>query len=357
MPGVATASLTKRFGRVVAVDDISMDIPDGKFTTLLGPSGCGKTTTLRLIGGFEKPDKGQVKIGESVVVSAEEKVFIPPERRGIGMVFQSYAIWPHMKVFDNVAYPLRERKTSVNEIKERVSDTLELVKLEGLEERYPSELSGGQQQRVALARALVYKPQVLLLDEPLSNLDAKLRERMRIELRSLQTKLGITTIYVTHDQSEALSMSDKVAVMNAGKILETGSPRQIYEHPSHRFTADFIGATNFLTGRIAGDNRVETELGNLESNIPREFKSSIRILISFRPHDVELHKKQPTDPTNVFEGIVDAISYVGDRVVYELKAGSQRIRAYTNPSFILNLEDRCYARVPPEACAVLSLEE
>ena len=218
MSQVKLEHLYKRFGSVTAVGDFNLDVADGEFISFLGPSGCGKSTTLRMIAGFERPTEGNILLGDTVVSSAESHVFVPPEKRNIGMVFQSYAVWPHMTVGENVAYPLKIQKVSREERKKRVEEALEMVHLERYGERYPSQLSGGQQQRVALARALIAQPGLLLLDEPLSNLDAKLRESMRFEISSLQKRLGITVIYVTHDQSEAMTMSDRIVVMNAGEI-------------------------------------------------------------------------------------------------------------------------------------------
>lgn len=234
--------ITKRFGRVVAVDDLSLQVPAGKLVTLLGPSGCGKTTTLRIVAGLERPDQGRVWIGE------EDVTPLLPAQRGVTMVFQTYALFPHMSVFENVAYGLRVMRLPQSEVTRRVEEALNLVGLGGLEGRSPAQLSGGQQQRVALARALVMNPRVLLFDEPLSNLDAKLRKRVRGEIRALQRQLGITALYVTHDQLEALALSDVVAVMSAGRIEQVGPPVEIYRRPRNRFVADFIGEANLLPG-------------------------------------------------------------------------------------------------------------
>lgn len=238
--------ITKRFGRVVAVDDLSLEVPAGKLVTLLGPSGCGKTTTLRIVAGLERPDQGRVWIGE------EDATPLPAAQRGVTMVFQTYALFPHMTVFENVAYGLRVLRLPQPEVARRVEEALHLVGLEGMEGRFPHQLSGGQQQRVAVARALVMNPRVLLFDEPLSNLDAKLRKRVRAELRMLQQRLGITSLYVTHDQAEALALSDIVAVMNAGRIQQVGPPVEIYRKPQNRFVADFIGEANLLPGSYDG---------------------------------------------------------------------------------------------------------
>ncbi|HSB73216.1 MAG TPA: ABC transporter ATP-binding protein, partial [Candidatus Methylomirabilis sp.] len=236
--------MVKRFGALEAVSHVSLDVQDGELFTLLGPSGCGKTTILRLIGGFHKPDHGEIYFGDREVSA------MPPYERNIGMVFQNYALWPHMTIFDNVAYGLKIKKTTQGEIAKKVNHSLSLVNLTGLEKRYPGQLSGGQQQRVALARALVLNPDVLLLDEPLSNLDAKIRQQVRAEIRKLQKDLAITAIYVTHDQEEALTLSDRIAVLDHGKIQQIGSPRDLYQRPENSFVADFIGINNLIAGRV-----------------------------------------------------------------------------------------------------------
>ncbi len=248
MAGIAIERVTKRFGGVTAVSDLSLQIADREFVTLLGPSGCGKTTLLRLIAGFMAPDDGVIRVG-STTLSTPTGV-VPPERRGMGMVFQNYAVWPHKTVYQNVSFGLEVRKVGKAETQSRVGRVLELVNLAGLERRYPSQLSGGQQQRVALARSLVVEPGILLLDEPLSNLDAKLRERMRWELKELQRRTGITFVYVTHDQSEAMALSDRIAVMHAGEIMQVGAPRAVYARPVNKVVADFMGLVNLISGRV-----------------------------------------------------------------------------------------------------------
>src|SRR4249919_1167072 len=243
--------VVKRFGAVNAVDGVSFTIERGEFFTLLGPSGCGKSTTLRLVAGLEEPDNGEIFISGKPVAVAARGIFLPPEKRQLGMVFQSYAIWPHLSVFENIAFPLRVRKESGDAVRQRVLQALDVVGLAGLAERGATQLSGGQQQRVALARALVYEPAILLLDEPLSNLDAKLREQMRVEIRALQKKLGLTILYVTHDQAEAMTLSDRIAVVNRGRFEQVGAPEEVYEKPATPFVAEFLGRTVSLEGKIA----------------------------------------------------------------------------------------------------------
>jgi iron(III) transport system ATP-binding protein len=256
MAGIVIEGLTKRFGDTVAVRDLGLEVRDREFVTLLGPSGCGKTTLLRLIAGFVAPDAGTIRVG-STTVSTPASV-VPPERRGMGMVFQTYAVWPHRTVYQNVAFGLEVRRVPRREVRARVGRVLELVTLAGLEDRYPAQLSGGQQQRVALARSLVVEPSILLLDEPLSNLDAKLRERMRWELKELQRRTGITFVYVTHDQSEAMALSDRIAVMHLGRLMQLGAPREVYTRPANRIVADFMGLVNLIPARVvrAGEDGV-----------------------------------------------------------------------------------------------------
>ena len=246
MSTVSIKNVTKVYDDETVIDTFNAEIKDGEFITLLGPSGCGKTTLLRMIAGFRKPSTGSIAIDGKIV--SNDTTFVPPERRGIGMVFQTYAVWPHMNVFDNVAYPLKIQKLKKEEIKKRVGAILEIVHLSQYEKRMPSQLSGGQQQRVALGRALVAEPKLLLLDEPLSNLDAKLRESMRFEIKDIQKKLGITVVYVTHDQVEAMTMSDRVFLINNGVVQQVGSPLEIYRSPVNQFVANFVGKANFLKG-------------------------------------------------------------------------------------------------------------
>ncbi len=332
MVGVRVVDLVKVFGKVVAVDHVSFEVRHGEFLTLLGPSGCGKTTTLRCVAGLEVPTSGEIYIGDRLVSAPAKGVHVPPEKRNVGMVFQNYALWPHMTVFDNVAYPLKVRKVPRREIRERVLKALELVGLKGFENRYPHQLSGGQQQRVALARALVMEPEVLLLDEPLSNLDAKLRERMRFELRDLQKRLGITVIYVTHDQAEAMAMSDRIAVMNAGRIEQIGTPYEIYMHPANKFVADFIGKANFIpVDKIEpkGDTVTAYILnGKLAIECTKPPKQASNYLLMIRPHDITILDK-PEE--NTVEGEITKTAFLGNTVTYWIKIDEHELTAETTP--------------------------
>ena len=325
-------------GLVRAVDGINFQVPPGKLMTLLGPSGCGKTTTLRCLAGLERPDDGEITIGDRVVVSTDRGVFIPVHKRKIGMVFQSYAIWPHMTVMENVCYPLGEMKLSSHQKRQRANAALSIVGLEGLENRPSPNLSGGQQQRVALARALVGEPEILLLDEPLSNLDAKLRENMRSELRALQQRLGITTVYVTHDQIEALSMSDFVCVMSRGKIVEQGSPRQLYEMPKSQFVAEFLGMTNFISRCPHG------------CKIP----SVGDAVLSIRPEDIEVKQASGVAPYAAWRGEVTRALFMGSHTQCEIKTDDQLLKAVVHHSVPLTIGDSVFVTWSPQLCAVVT---
>jgi iron(III) transport system ATP-binding protein len=288
MAGVTIRGLSKSYGaEAAAVSDLDLVVPDNSFVTLLGPSGCGKTTTLRLIAGYMRPDAGTIHVGDRLLSSPDGVV--PPEHRGMGMVFQNYAVWPHKTVFDNVVFGLKLRKVPRDQAKQQVTAALALVNLSGLEDRLPSQLSGGQQQRVALARSLVVEPGILLLDEPLSNLDAKLRERMRTELKELQRRTGITFIYVTHDQAEALALSDKIAVIHSGRLQQFGSPDEVYTRPHNRIVADFMGHVNFLSGRIESAGTVRLAGGETISlAVPSTLDPGAQVDVAVRPEDVIL---------------------------------------------------------------------
>jgi iron(III) transport system ATP-binding protein len=295
----------RRFGTVAAVDAMTLHVARGEFVTLLGPSGCGKTTTLRIMAGLEEPDEGKVYIGDRLVNDSAAGVFVPPERRAVGMVFQSYAIWPHMTVFGNVAFPLRVRRRTPDQVRRRVTEVLQLVGLGGLAERPASALSGGQQQRVAIARAIVYEPDVLLMDEPLSNLDARLREEMRNELRSLQRRLGMTTVYVTHDQEEAMVLSDRVVMMDRGRMLQVGPPEEIYLRPADATVAEFLGSPTLLDAvvrrcEIGSDGRVEIAVDGAgwhgRSAARNRLPVGARVKVCVRGEDLVVRRPGSVDP-------------------------------------------------------------
>ncbi len=318
--------IVKRFGTLEAVSRVSLEIRDGELFTLLGPSGCGKTTILRLIGGFHKPDAGEIYFDGKPVTS------IPPYGRNIGMVFQNYALWPHMTISNNITYGLKLKKIPKGEIAKKVSHVLKLVNLTGLESRYPGQLSGGQQQRVALARALVLNPDVLLLDEPLSNLDAKIRVQVRAEIRKLQKDLGITTIYVTHDQEEALTLSDRIAVINLGKLMQIGTPRDLYDRPKNPFVADFIGINNLIPGNVqeinASENRVrvQTEVGSLFCTPEESLKPEDRCMITVRPETASISQSEEKQKGfNCIGGTVSFAYYIGNTIRYDVEINNEAL--------------------------------
>ncbi len=348
-------------GRVEAVKNVSFEIPDGRLLTLLGPSGCGKTTTLRCVAGLETPDHGEIYIGEQPVFLGSRGVVVPVYKRGIGMVFQSYAIWPHMTVFENVAFPFVHGgfKIPKPQVKEKVRQALELVGLAKLENRPAPLLSGGQQQRVALARALTYEPRLLLLDEPLSNLDAKLREEMRLELRELVDRLKITTLYVTHDQEEALVLSDHVAVMSDGQILQQGNPREIYLNPQDSFVASFIGNANFVEGKVErggekpGTAVLDTPLGKLVGPLPSGITSADRVSVVFRPEDIIVHTDSLSRRPNVFAGTVERLIFVGSRVQCQIQVGSVLVHCEVGSHIDLQARREVSVEIPPDRIRVL----
>jgi iron(III) transport system ATP-binding protein len=346
-----------------AAHDVSFEVPEGKLFTLLGPSGCGKTTTLRSIAGLERPKSGEIAVRGQLVYSSEQRIFVAPHRRNFGMVFQSYAIWPHMNVFQNAAFPLKVRggRLSRKEIAEKVMRVLRAVALDDLADRPATKLSGGQQQRLALARALVMEPQLLLLDEPLSNLDAKLRERMRFELKRMQREFGLTTVYVTHDQSEALALSHMIAVMKEGRIVQIGTPRDIYERPGDRFVADFVGTTNFLDAvavAAIGDGccRVRTALGEINVQCAERLTANDAVVVSVRPEDVELSEQpQPrSDGDNFCAGVVDAKAFLGDYLDFQVKIGDVTLLARVHPSLRTPVGDKVYVRMRAEKCVAVA---
>lgn len=320
---VTLINLTKRFksldgsGEVLAVDDVNLEVKTGELVTILGPSGCGKTTTLRMIAGFEYPTSGSILIGDKDVAK------IPPNKRGLSMVFQSYALFPHLTIYENVAYGLRVQKLPANEIRERTERALDLMQLTTMAKRYPSQVSGGQQQRIALARAIVIEPSVLLFDEPLSNLDAKLREYMRDELRKLQKRLGITSLYVTHDQSEAMAISDRVVIMKEGRIRQVGTPREIYAFPKSRFVADFMGKANFLEVEVLGTNgeSARIDIGGKTFIVPRAGRvrpNSGSALLVVRPEALRLISLANVENEIPLKGCVDRFTYFGNIARYEV---------------------------------------
>jgi len=318
---ISVKNLTKRFGPLAVVSEVSLSIEEGELFTLLGPSGCGKTTLLRLVAGFYAPDGGEIRFDDRMVNA------VPPHERGIGMVFQNYALWPHMSVSENVSYGLKLRKIAASEIAERVRGVLHKVGLTGLGDRYPGQLSGGQQQRVALARALVLNPQILLLDEPLSNLDAKIRIQVRAEIRKLQKELGITTIYVTHDQEEALTLSDRIAVFNQGKVFQIGPPKALYERPANRFVADFIGINNLVDGTVRAIEgplrtvRVETAVGEISAIYDERLRVGDRCVICIRPENAAVDGESGGE-RNHLKGKISFAAYLGNTLRYDVDLGN-----------------------------------
>ncbi len=307
-------------GVVNALKEIDLEVAEGDFCVLLGPSGCGKTTTLRCVAGLERPDGGEIEISGRMVNSPSSRIFVPAEKREIGMVFQSYAIWPHMNVFENVAFPLTQgrKRVAKTQVAERVRAALKRVQLDGLEDRPATDLSGGQQQRAPMARAIVPASKVLLMDEPLSNLDARLREQMRVELKKITKSIGVTTLYVTHDQAEALSLGDKVCVMNHGEILQIASPHEVYAKPSSLFVAQFVGEMNFVKGTVVGPGKVESALGVIAAPVPNGVNSGAAVTLAIRPEHVEVAPTANHDNAAT-TGRVASRSYLGDAALLEVE--------------------------------------
>jgi len=343
---------------VEAVRDVSFDVSDGEFYTLLGPSGCGKTTILRCIAGLERPESGTILMDGTTMFSAEEAIHVPPEKRSIGMVFQSYAIWPHMSVFDNVAFPLRQASSRFprSEVEPRVHRVLELVRLSGLEKRNGGQLSGGQQQRLALARALVCEPKVLLLDEPLSNLDAKLRGEMRFELRELHKRIRVTTVYVTHDQVEALSMSNRVAVVKDGRIAQLDYPREVYQQPNGSFVAAFMGSTNMIPGTLARNRdsiwAMETAIGKFQCTKSADVSVGEQALLTIQPVYVVVHEEL-TEGTNRVRATVAVSVFSGDYVDSQFQVGAQTLFARQHPSVELREGQEVSIELPAAHCVAV----
>jgi len=354
LPEVKVVNVTKVFGgKVVALDNVSVTVRNGEFFVLLGPSGSGKTTLLRCIAGLEKPDKGIIAIGDKVVFDAEKKISVPPKDRDVAMVFQNYALYPHMKVFDNIAFPLRLRKVPKEEIKKKVVEVAKLLRIQDLLDRYPRQLSGGQQQRVALARALVRNPKVFLMDEPLSNIDAKLRVLMRAELKRLQKELGITTIYVTHDQAEAMTMADRIAILNFGKVMQIGTPGELYHKPANLFVAGFIGSPpmNFFDASLSYDEQTKTyfldagefkvKVSNDIAKVIRERASENSLILGVRPEDVHVSK----EPINeAFEAEIYVIEPLGSETIINLKVGNYLFKSRMLGEFLGRPGEKVYVK-------------
>lgn len=356
-------NIHKLFGTVRAVHGFTHVIMEGQCVVLLGPSGCGKTTILRLIGGFLRPDEGTISL-DGQEISSKLRC-IPPDKRNMSMVFQSYALWPNRTVFENVAYGLKLRKFADSQIKTMVSEVLELVRMSGLAKRYPPELSGGQQQRVALARALVVKPDILLLDEPLSNLDAKLRVRMRDEIKDIHRKSQITFIYVTHDQDEAMVMADSIILMNEGKIMQVGTPEELYKKPQNVFAANFIGISNQFMVRVENADKeknlisFETEFGEkiYALSSPFRFKDILpgrKMIICIRPESILLRKDKNPANINSFKGRINKRKYYGSMIEYEIDTGHRFIIAQTGPSEDFSVGDEIFIQIPPQDCILVA---
>lgn len=348
-------NLSKSFGNVKAIQEISFEATEGKVLSLLGPSGCGKTTTLRCIAGFENPDAGEISLDDRRITH------IPPEKRGIGMVFQNYALWPHMTVYGNLAFGLQIRKVPKPEINKRIKKILSMVQLEGYENRYPRQMSGGQQQRIAMARALVFEPDIMLLDEPLSNLDAQLREEMRFEFSELQKKLGITAVYVTHDQAEALVLSDKIVILDQGKIVQSGTPKEIFSHPRNKFVAGFIAVTSFMDGKVdslAEEQKkvvVKTDDGLTIQGNNNNLSVGQRVSVAIRMnavHFVQDEDEIEKNSVNLFKGKIIQSSYLGNIVDYKISVGNWVVRTNTEVKNNFKVGEEVKFYLPPEKIIV-----
>ena len=358
MTKVTVNNLTKKFDDSVVVDNISFTIPSEKFVTILGPSGCGKTTVLRCIAGVENPDEGEIILDSKKLFSKKEKILIPTEKRGMGMVYQSYALWPHLTVFENIAYPLRIRNLSKTEIDEKVTNSLKLVRLNGLEDRLVPNLSGGQQQRVALARALVYNPKLLLLDEPLSNLDVILRDEMRTELKELQQKLKITTIYVTHDRTEALSLSDQIIIMDNGMIKASGTPDSLLNNPPNSYAGIILGDMSILKGKILDFDKsmatIDIQGNNLICQSIDQIESGNEVKVLLKGSEVIIHNSKRTG-SNIFQAVVKSTAHTGQFVEYKILIKDQKIkvsRASTDYP-LYKTGDNVFIEIPSAACSLV----
>ncbi len=353
--------LAKRFGAVAALGGVSFEVAPGELLCLLGPSGCGKTTTLRCVAGLETPEEGTIRLGDQVLAEGARGVLVPPYRRRFGMVFQSYAVWPHLTVLENVRYPLRfGRRLSRDAMTARAREALGLVRLTGFEARYPHQLSGGQQQRVALARALAMEPAALLFDEPLSNLDAKLREEMRVELADLRTRLKVPALYVTHDQAEAMALATRIAVMHEGRIRQIGTPEAIYREPADEFVATFIGSANLLpgvaeTGADAGRVLVRTAVGSLAARTPSPVVRDTRVVVAIRPEQIGVHREAPAGDTAIAAEVVK-VSFLGAFTDLVLTAAGTSLAVQARGAVAARAGERVFLVPEPSACTVVRVE-
>jgi len=362
---VLVRSLAKHFVRedktvVPAIDNVDLNVRSGEFLVLLGPSGCGKTTLLRSIAGLETPDSGTIEIQDKKVFDSAVSLIVPPERRNISMVFQSYALWPHMTAFDNVAYPLHSRKADKSSISERVRHALKLVGIPELERQFAAQMSGGQQQRVALARAIVSNDKLVLFDEPLSNVDAKVREQLRIELLEMQRKLGFSALYVTHDQTEAMALAHRIAILRQGKIVQIGSPREVYERPMSRYVARFIGTTNELTGSVmsatgtGGSARVSTEFGELSGVPSQAFGVGDKVAVVIRPERCSLSDAEPSAPIR-WRGVVEAALFLGSHTEHVVRIGDRTFLEWGVGSSLREVGSAVWLSVDPQHVRVVTI--
>ena len=344
-----------RRGRVEALRGIDLEVAEKEFCVLLGPSGCGKTTTLRSVAGLERPDAGELEIAGSVVSSPGKGIYIPTEKRDIGMVFQSYAIWPHMNVFQNVSFPLIKgrKKIRKDQIAERVHAALKLVQLDGLEDRPATDLSGGQQQRVAMARAMVTEPKILLMDEPLSNLDARLREQMRVELRKITRAAGVTTLYVTHDQAEALTLGDKVCVMHNGEIIQMAPPQEVYSKPADKFVAQFVGEMNFIKAEVGTTGEIQCPLGAIQAPIPNGLRPGTPVTLAVRPEHVKVIAL-PAGDVNITVGKITSKNYLGDAALLEVEVKGVSLMAKLAGDSELSIGSAAAVEIPTHRWHVFS---